>query len=54
MQAENSGYDLIEEWNCFKAGAYSQNKPPESGDTNGVGSDFDLVIFYYLSNSHSH
>ena len=53
MQAQNSGYDVVEEWNYFKAGAYSQNNTGESGDSNGVGSDFDLITFYYLSNSHS-
>lgn len=52
MVLENSGYDIAEEWNYFKAGAYSQNNTGNSGDTNGVGSDFDQVTFYYLSNSH--
>jgi len=53
MQIENSAYNVVEEWNYFKAGAYSQNNTGESGDANGVGSDYDLVIFYYLSNTHS-
>jgi len=52
MRLENSGYDVIEEWNYFKAGAYSQNNTGESGDANGVGSDFDKVTFYYLQNTH--
>ncbi len=53
MNEENSGYDVVEEWNYFKAGAYSQNNTGESGDTNGVGSDFDLLTFYLLNNAHS-
>lgn len=53
MQAENSGYDVVEEWNYFKAGAYSQNNTGDSGDANGVGSDFDQVTFYYLQNAHT-
>lgn len=53
MIAENSGYNVPEEWNYFKAGAYSQNNTGESGDANGVGSGFDLVTFYYLNNAHS-
>lgn len=52
MIEENSGYNVVEEWNYFKAGAYSQNNTGESGDANGVGSDFDQVTFYYLQNSH--
>jgi hypothetical protein len=53
MNEENSGYDVLGGWNYFKAGAYSQNNTGNSGDANGVGSDFDLVTFYYLSNTHS-
>jgi poly(beta-D-mannuronate) lyase len=52
MRVENSGYDVEEEWNYFKAGAYSQNNTGESGDANGVGSDYDQVTFYYLENTH--
>jgi poly(beta-D-mannuronate) lyase len=52
MLKENSGYDVVEEWNYFKAGVYSQNNTGESGDGNGVGSDFDQATFYYLNNSH--
>lgn len=52
MVAENSGYDIAEEWMYFKAGAYSQNNTGDSGDENGVGSDFDQVTFYHLLNSH--
>ena len=52
MQQENSGYDVIEEWNYFKAGAYSQNNTGNSGDVNGVGSDYDLITYYFLSNEH--
>lgn len=53
MNSENSGYDIIEEWNYFKAGLYSQNNTGNRGDANGVGSDYDQVTFYYLSNVHS-
>jgi poly(beta-D-mannuronate) lyase len=53
MLAENSGYNVVQEWNYFKAGAYSQNNTGDKGDANGNGSDFDLVTFYYLSNTHS-
>ncbi|WP_371194608.1 polysaccharide lyase family 7 protein [Glaciecola sp. SC05] len=52
MIAENSGYDVVDNWNYFKAGAYSQNNTGEDGDANGVGSDYDQVTFYYLKNSH--
>ncbi|MDT0594661.1 polysaccharide lyase family 7 protein [Glaciecola petra] len=52
MEAENSGYDQTSVWNYFKAGAYSQNNTGDSGDANGVGSDYDQVRFYYLSNTH--
>ena len=52
MIEENSGYNVVEEWNYFKAGAYSQNNTGEQGDANGVGSDFDQVTFYYLKNTH--
>jgi poly(beta-D-mannuronate) lyase len=52
MIEENSGYNVVEEWNYFKAGAYSQNNTGNSGDANGVGSDYDQVTFYYLQNSH--
>lgn len=52
MAIENSGYDVSEGWNYFKAGAYSQNNTGESGDSEGVGSDYDQVTFYYLSNTH--
>jgi len=52
MTLENSGYDIAEEWNYFKAGAYSQNNTGNSGDVNGVGSDYDKVTFYYLNNTH--
>ncbi len=53
MLKENSGYDVVEEWNYFKAGVYSQNNTGESGDENGIGSDFDQATFYYLKNSHT-
>ncbi|MBF7074297.1 polysaccharide lyase family 7 protein [Glaciecola sp. MH2013] len=52
MEIEGSGYDRSDEWNYFKAGAYSQNNTGDSGNTNGLGSDFDQVTFYYLSNTH--
>ena len=55
-----SGYDRIDEWMYFKAGAYTQNN---TGDTTGFGedldgdgvgdeADFDLITFYDLSVSH--
>jgi poly(beta-D-mannuronate) lyase len=46
MAAENSGYDVIEEWNYFKAGSYTQNNT-------GSPTDFDMVTFYRLDNSHN-
>ncbi|MEO0576093.1 MAG: polysaccharide lyase family 7 protein [Pseudomonadota bacterium] len=45
MQAQNSGYDVPQEWMYFKAGAYSQNNT-------GDGDDFDEVTFYALENTH--
>lgn len=45
MEAENSGYDIVDEWMYFKAGAYSQNN---SGDTG----EYDQVTFYVLENTH--
>lgn len=45
MEQRNSGYDVVEEWMYFKAGAYSQNN---TGDE----TDFDQVTFYSLENSH--
>lgn len=45
MAVENSGYDRIDEWNYFKAGAYTQNN---TGDPD----DFDQVTFYRLENTH--
>jgi poly(beta-D-mannuronate) lyase len=53
MIEESSGYDVEGEWNYFKAGVYSQNNTGESGNDNGVSSDFDQVTFYYLQNSHT-
>lgn len=40
-----SGYDVVDEWMYFKAGAYSQNNT-------GWANDFDQVRFYRLENSH--
>ena len=40
-----SGYDIIDEWMYFKAGAYTQNNT-------GWANDFDQVRFYRLENSH--
>ena len=40
-----SGYDVLDEWMYFKAGAYTQNN---TGNRN----DFDQVRFYRLENSH--
>ena len=40
-----SGYDVVDEWMYFKAGAYTQNNT-------GNGNDFDQVRFYRLENSH--
>ena len=45
MEAENSGYDLDDEWMYFKAGAYTQNN---TGDDD----DFDEVAIYRLENTH--
>ena len=45
MRERNSGYDVVQEWMYFKAGAYTQNN---SGD----GADFDQVTFYALENTH--
>lgn len=45
MDVVNSGYDRIDEWMYFKAGAYTQNNT-------GDDEDFDLVTFYRLENSH--
>ena len=52
MIDDNSGYDLADEWNYFRAGAYTQNDSGESGDENGVGSDFDEITFFDISNTH--
>jgi len=41
----SSGYAVAEEWNYFKAGAYTQNNT-------GNANDFDQVRFYRLENSH--
>jgi len=41
----SSGYEIVDEWNYFKAGAYSQNNT-------GNGNDFDQARFYRLENSH--
>ncbi|GAA6137434.1 hypothetical protein NBRC116583_11810 [Arenicella sp. 4NH20-0111] len=40
-----TGYDVIDEWMYFKAGAYSQNNT-------GNANDFDQVRFYRLENTH--
>ncbi|MEN7344088.1 MAG: polysaccharide lyase family 7 protein [Pseudomonadota bacterium] len=45
MRVVSSGYDVVEEWMYFKAGAYSQNNT-------GDGDDFDQVTFYALENTH--
>ena len=45
MRMQNSGYDVVDEWMYFKAGAYTQNNT-------GNGTDFDRVTFYQLENSH--
>ena len=42
----STGYDVIEEWNYFKLGAYSQNNT-------GWGNDFDQVRFYRIENTHT-
>lgn len=52
MIDEDSQYDLADEWNYFRAGAYTQNNSGESGDENGVGSDFDEITFFDISNTH--
>lgn len=46
MAVENSGYNRIDEWNYFKAGAYMQNN---TGDP----ADYDMVTFYRLDNTHN-
>ena len=40
-----TGYDVLNEWMYFKAGAYSQNNT-------GNGNDFDQIRFYRLVNTH--
>ena len=40
-----TGYDVVDEWMYFKAGAYTQNNT-------GNGNDFDQVRFYRLENTH--
>lgn len=40
-----SGYNVLDEWMYFKAGAYSQSNT-------GNGNDFDQVRFYRLENTH--
>ena len=45
MAVENSGYDRVDEWNYFKAGAYTQNNT-------GDAADFDQATFYRLDNTH--
>ncbi|MFK8014644.1 MAG: polysaccharide lyase family 7 protein [Gammaproteobacteria bacterium] len=45
MQQRNSGYDRVDEWMYFKAGAYTQNNT-------GDDTDFDEVTFYELEYSH--
>jgi len=44
----NGGYDRDDEWNYFKAGAYTQNDR-NSGARNGDG---DIITFYRLNVSH--
>lgn len=43
--AGGTGYDVLDEWMYFKAGAYTQNN---TGNRN----DFDQVRFYRLENTH--
>lgn len=43
--AGGTGYDVLNEWMYFKAGAYSQNNT-------GNGNDFDQVRFYRIENTH--
>lgn len=45
MVERNSGYDRTDEWNYFRAGAYTQNN---TGDL----TDFDLITFYRVENTH--
>jgi len=45
MDALFSGYDRVDEWMYFKAGAYTQNN---TGDPD----DRDVITFYRLSNTH--
>jgi poly(beta-D-mannuronate) lyase len=52
MDIENSGYDIEQEWMYFRAGAYTQNNTGERGDDDGLGTDYDQITFYRLSNTH--
>ena len=45
MIERNSGYDRSDEWNYFRAGAYTQN---DSGDL----TDGDQITFYRVENTH--
>ncbi|MBX2849023.1 MAG: polysaccharide lyase family 7 protein [Acidiferrobacterales bacterium] len=45
LVAGGTGYDVVDEWMYFKAGAYTQNNT-------GNGNDFDQVRFYRLENTH--
>ena len=45
MDALFSGYDRVDEWMYFKAGAYTQNNTGDPDDT-------DIITFYRLSNTH--
>ncbi|MFK8016996.1 MAG: polysaccharide lyase family 7 protein [Gammaproteobacteria bacterium] len=45
MEEQNSGYDVVDEWMYFKAGAYMQNNT-------GDDTDIDQVTFYALEYSH--
>ena len=48
MIERNSGYDIANEWNYFRAGAYTQNNTGRDG----VTSDFDRITFYRVENTH--
>jgi len=66
MEAENSGYDLRDEWMYFKAGLYTQNNvaienfngvPTPGAAISGFGddgteADFDQATFYRLTVEH--
>lgn len=39
-------------WMYFRVGAYTQKGSGDRGDDSGLGSDFDQITFFKLSNTH--